>query len=193
MIRSFFAISLPETWSRELARLQDRLKKTRADVKWVRPESVHLTLKFLGHVPEQTLTELSQAALNLVARHAAPTLRLEGAGVFPNRGRPRVVWLGLNGHLDRLSILQKDLETVAAQYGFEPENRPFRPHLTLGRVRSGQGRLDLLEALDKIQPSPFEFTAREVVLFKSDLKPAGAIYTALKKLPLAGTFMEEVT
>ena len=193
MIRSFFAINLPETWCRELSRLQDRLKKTRADVKWVRPESVHLTLKFLGNVPEQTLDELCRAAGPALAQHPALALHLEGAGVFPTRNRPRVVWLGLGGQLERLNRLQKDLEAVAAQYGFEPEERPFRPHLTLGRVRSGQGRLDLLNELEKIQPNTFEFTAREVVLFRSDLKPTGAIYTALKKLPLAGTFMEEVT
>ena len=93
MIRSFFAISLPETWREELSRLQDRLKKIRADVKWVRPESVHLTLKFLGDVPEETLEELGRSARTALAGRPAPNLRLKGTGVFPDRGRPRVVWL----------------------------------------------------------------------------------------------------
>ena len=99
----------------------------------------------------------------------------------------------MSGQLDRLGKLQKDLDLVTTQYGFKPETRPFSPHLTLGRVRSGQGRIDLLTELDKLEPSPFEFTAREVVLFKSDLKPTGAIYSALQKLPLADTLMEEMT
>lgn len=191
MIRSFFAIDLPAPLREEVRRLQAGLRQTGADVRWTRPEGVHLTLKFLGNVAEETLEPLAAAAAEPAARSPVLTLGLAGTGVFPNRSRARVVWVGLKGDVAALGQLQKEIEAVASRFGFAPEKRPFRPHLTLGRVRSNRKRAELLAALERTEPQTLEFTAREVVLFKSDLKPTGAVYTALRRLPLGGTNMEE--
>ena len=189
-MRTFFAIELPADLRGEIARVQAELKRAGADVRWVRPEGVHLTLKFLGEIDPARAEPLADGAARVLAKASPAGLGVSGAGVFPDRRQPRVVWLGLGGDLDALALAQKAVEGAAAEFGFAPEKRPFRPHLTLGRVKSGRGRAALLAALEKIEPRPVEFTAREVVLFKSDLKPTGAVYTALHRLPLSGTTPE---
>jgi len=191
MIRAFFAIGLPPEFRHEIARLQGLLKKTQAEVKWVRPESVHLTLKFLGQVAEETIDPLAAQAADNVSRIPAVTLGLSGTGVFPGPKRPRVAWVGLTGDISVIRELQRGVEEAAAEFGFEREKRTFSPHLTLGRIRSSKGVGGLLSELDRLDPKPLEFLAREVILFKSDLKPTGAVYTPLKILPLSGVPTEE--
>ncbi|MEW6265402.1 MAG: RNA 2',3'-cyclic phosphodiesterase [Thermodesulfobacteriota bacterium] len=191
MIRSFMAIELPEAFHAEIERLRVRLKSAGADVKWVRPAGVHLTLKFLGDVLEDTIGPLARAAAEAVAPHPPLTLSLNGLGVFPGPSQPRVVWVGLAGDLAALDALRLDLEAAAAKFGFAPEKRPFKPHLTLGRVRSNRGRAELIACLGRLEVEPLSFTAGEVIYFKSDLKPSGAEYTALHRLPLEGGKREE--
>lgn len=191
MIRSFIALELDQRVHREIERLQAELRKARADVKWVRPEGVHLTLKFLGDVAETTIADMVPALAETIQVHAALSLRLQGLGTFPGPGNPRVVWLGLAGDLKPLANLQKDVETIAALYDFPPENRPFKPHLTLGRVRSAQGRRELLDTMSRQTPEPIAFQVTRVIYFKSDLKPSGAQYTALHHLPLKSPYMAE--
>lgn len=191
MIRAFFAISLPLEFKEEIARLQDILKKTRAEVKWVRPESVHLTLKFLGQVAEDIIDPLAEAASVKASQTQALTLTLNGTGVFPGPRRPRVAWLGLAGDVGRIIDLQRGLEESAEKFGFAREKRTFSPHLTLGRIRSSKGIKEFITELDRLDPKPLEFMASEVVLFRSELKPTGAIYTPLKKIPLSGVPTEE--
>jgi len=174
----------------EIERLQDRLRCAGGDVKWTRPASVHLTLKFLGAVEEEMIEPLAQSAGQATAAHSPLTLKIDETGVFPGRKKARVVWLGLAGDVDGLAALAGDIETVAQGFGFKPEKRSFRPHLTLGRFRSGRGRSELLSELDRLDLRRVEFIAREVVLFKSDLKPTGAVYTALQRLPLRGSTRE---
>jgi len=185
-LRVFIAIDLPETLRAEIGRLQASLKKLGADVRWVRPEGVHLTLKFLGEVEEKTVEALAGSVESVCAVHPPPTLALAGTGVFPDQRRPRVVWVGLEGDLAPLTELQQAIDRAAEAFGFEPEKRAFNPHLTLGRVRSGRGQQDLLAALDRLRPEPLSFTAVEVRLIRSDLKPSGAVYTPLRVFPLGG-------
>lgn len=191
MIRAFFAIKLPREFKEEIARLQDILKKTRAEVKWVRPESVHLTLKFLGQVAEDIIDPLAEAASVKASQTQALSLTLNGTGVFPGPRRPRVAWLGLAGDVGRIIDLQRGLEESAEKFGFAREKRKFSPHLTLGRIRSSKGIKEFIIELDRLDPQPLEFMASEVVLFRSELKPTGAIYTPLKKIPLSGIPTEE--
>ena len=139
MIRSFFAIDFPKAFGDELTRLIGLLKKADADVKWVRPGNVHLTLKFLGWVKEEALTGLTESAGPVISGFSACDLKAEGLGVFPSRNRARVVWVGLAGDLANLGGLQKAIEAEAARYDIESEDRPFAPHLTLGRVKSDRG------------------------------------------------------
>ncbi len=185
MIRAFFAISLPPEFKEEIARLQGLLKSTGADIKWVRPESVHLTLKFLGQTAEDIIDPLTLAAAEKAARVPALSLVLNNTGVFPNSKRPRVAWLGLGGDLDNVLKIQRGIDKAAAGFGFDREKRKFKPHLTLGRIKPGRVGGDFMAELDRLAPKPLEFTATEVTLFKSDLKPGGAIYPPLKKIHLS--------
>ena len=186
MIRSFFAIEPPPQVRDEIARVSGLFRNTGADVKWVRPESVHLTLKFLGDVDEADIEPLAQAVGKAVAAHKSVELGIKGLGVFPGLRKPRVVWIGLGGNIDGLKTLQQSVETAAAEFGFEPEKRSFKAHLTLGRIRSNRGQNQLMAALETIKPEPKAFTASEVIMFKSDLKPTGAVYTVMHRLPLSG-------
>lgn len=186
MIRSFFAIEPPPPVRGEIARVSGLFRNTGADVKWVRPESVHLTLKFLGDAAEADIDPLAQAVGEAVSSHKPLELEVKDLGVFPGLKKPRVVWIGLGGNIDGLKALQQSVERAAAEFGFEAEKRPFKAHLTLGRVRSNQGQNKLMTALETIKPESRAFTAAEVILFKSDLKPTGAVYTVMHRLPLSG-------
>ncbi|MFH1139327.1 MAG: RNA 2',3'-cyclic phosphodiesterase [Pseudomonadota bacterium] len=186
MMRSFFAISLPEEFREEISRLRDQLRPCGADVKYVRPESVHLTLKFLGDIPEAMATPLSRAVSQAASSSTPFDLKIQGVGLFPGPRRPRVIWLGLTGDVEKLSALRETVETVAEQFGFPREDRAFTPHLTLGRVRSPRGGDSLAANLNKLDPRPLGFTARELVLFQSILKPSGAVYNPLERIPFLG-------
>lgn len=184
MIRTFIAIELPEAFRTEALRLTRELKRAGADVKWARPEGIHLTLKFLGNASEEAIPPLAADVGAAVAGFGELNLTASGTGLFPDEKRPRVVWVGLTGDLLRLIELQQIIERTAAGHGFEPENRPFHPHLTVGRIKSPKGARSLVDELKKQTTNPLDFSAREVIIFKSDLKPTGAEYTALHRLPL---------
>ncbi len=157
-------------------------------VRWVRPEAMHLTVKFYGDVDQAQLPGV-EAALARAAAIARPvTLRLEGLGVFPSPRRPQVIWAGLAGSLEALHALQRDVETLSAALGYAPEGRAFKPHLTLGRVRGQMPPAEharLLEQLKARQGEVFgEFEAGTLSLMQSDLRPTGTVYTTLYAAPL---------
>jgi 2'-5' RNA ligase len=187
MIRTFIALSLPESVKAALEAFGSDLKRSNAQVSWVRPGSIHLTLKFLGNVPEEGIEAIG-TALSEVATSIAPfNLQVAGCGAFPTIKQIRVVWAGIRGELDVLQSLQKGVEDAMTLLGFKPEDRPFRPHLTLGRAR-GRGGLQALQerlmASQDFQTPPFD--CREVVLYRSDLKPDGARYTPLFRAAFTG-------
>lgn len=167
------------------------LARTESRVKWVKPDSLHITLKFLGEVGEDLLPEI-QERLTRVCRDMGPfPLVAEGVGAFPKRRSPQVIWMGLSGETDRMARLAKDLEGALAPLGFEPEKRGFKPHITLGRMRRSRrgappaGQNELAEALLSLAafkgPS---FLAERVTLMKSTLTPKGAIYEPVFKKTL---------
>jgi len=184
-LRLFLALDLPPEVRSALEEVQRGLKGTGADVRWVRIASIHLTLKFLGQVEAGAVEEIRRAVEP--AASACPVLSLHpaGAGVFPGPRSPRVVWIGLEGDLERLGALAGEVDLALAGLGFQAEKRPFQPHLTLGRVRSGRHKAGLMEGVLSLAGfrGP-EFQARELILFRSELNPAGAVYTALERIPL---------
>jgi len=188
MIRSFLAIGIPEEILGEIGRLQERLKREiRGDIRWVRPEGIHLTLKFFGDIPEGAVSDISPVVEKAAAGHDPPGLSVSGTGVFPDLRRPRVLWLGMTGDVERLLTLQTALERDLQRIGFPREERPFRPHLTLARIRSQQGLTGLGRALEKRGDCEAgRFVAAGLSLFKSDLTPQGAIYTKLREFPFTG-------
>jgi RNA 2',3'-cyclic 3'-phosphodiesterase len=185
MIRAFLAIELPEALRVGLAQVQEELKRSRADVRWVPVGNIHLTLKFFGNVPDDEIGPLAQAARDAAAETAPLQLQATNAGAFPSPNAPRVVWLGLGGDMVPLTQLFYRLEKAFAALGYPPEGRAFNPHLTLGRVKSPGNRDKLARMLGKMPPvdwPPFE--VKELILFQSVLSPQGSKYTPLQVIPL---------
>lgn len=185
-IRSFLAIEIPEMLHVSIEELQKQLKETRADVKWVAPQNMHLTLKFFGAISSEKIGQASQIIEPIVACCQPFSISIFGLGCFPSRHRPRVIWLGINRGNKEIALLQKQIEEKLLAAGFPAEERAFTPHLTMGRVRSGRNLSELQPLLVAKQNWQVgAFGVREIVLFKSELKPTGAIYTRLRAFPFS--------
>jgi len=191
-VRAFIAIPLPESLLTHLGRVQRRLEREvpPRSVRWIRPEGIHLTLKFLGDTPLEKVPRI-RAALEAVARHAPPcAFTVGGLGCFPNLRRPRVIWVGVQEPTGRLAALQDAIEEVVAPFGYPPEGRGFTPHLTLGRVSRRASRSDAARIGEVISATEVgqlgEVPADRFVLFRSVLKPTGAEYSVLAGFPLRG-------
>lgn len=183
LLRAFIAIEIPGEIKRTIAaKLVDLQKSTGRAVRWVAPENLHLTLKFLGEISPASVELLCQALQTECGQHAPFEITVSGLGGFPNLHRPRSLWFGLEAPL-KLHHLQYKLETATARLGYATEDKPFSPHLTLGRVREQTTPAELqllLAALQKLQVGKLgSFTAQAVQLFKSDLHPDGPVYTSL--------------
>jgi 2'-5' RNA ligase len=115
------------------------------------------------------------------------SLKVRGVGAFPNLKNPRVIWMGLMEGREVLVSIQKKIETQLEKAGFQPEDRPFHPHLTLGRMKSSRGKEELMGRMEKYKEEEFgDFQVEKVILLKSDLRPTGPIYTSLRELKLGG-------
>jgi 2'-5' RNA ligase len=170
-----------------IARAQAALRTAApdADVRWVDPAQFHLTLKFLGHVPDSDVPRIV-APLEQAAADAAPIAGVaRGIGTFPTPRRPRVVWAGIAGGVEPLRRLAAGVEAALVPLGFAPEGRPFQAHVTIGRVRSARGTAPLREAVETAAGVELgTWTVTEVVLYESRLRSTGAIYTAVARLPM---------
>jgi len=190
-LRLFVALEPPELVRRRLAALQTELKRAAGraagEVRWTAPEAVHLTLQFLGGVPEERGPAV-EAAVRAAAAASAPLhLTVSGTGAFPSVRRARVVWAGVGGDVGPLAELVAALGRALAPLGFTPEARPFSPHLTLGRAREQRGVAGLAAALGHAgEGPPAPWRAGEVVLFRSHLSPQGSRYEVLARAPLGG-------
>lgn len=184
-LRTFIAIELPPQVLAFIRSVQEELKATGLRMKWVRPQSIHLTLRFLGDVQVVDLEKIGDAMGDTVKGYGPISLAAKGLGVFPGIRRPRVLWVGIAGQMAPLIRLQGELEQNLEAMGFPSERRTFRGHLTLARAK---GRIDpkkLMNTMDEFKGFESEtFTANEIVLFKSELKPEGAVYTRLKTAAL---------
>lgn len=186
MIRTFICIELPEPLKVLIHQVQTQLKTLSGSVSWVKAENVHLTLKFLGGVPEPQLPELIDAVDQMAMRYSPFTLIPEGHGVFPNAKSPRVFWFGIRDESGRLQSLQAALETGLEKLGFVRDNRPFKPHLTIGRVRPYRKPKELIPAFLALTFSADPFLVDHITVMRSDLKPTGAHYTPLRVISLRG-------
>lgn len=190
-LRLFIAIALPDETRKALAELSRRLQGgfafTPCRPSWVKPEAMHLSLRFLGATDPQQVDPLADEIARVAAQCAPIRLKLLGLGVFPHWRRPRVIWAGVSEKKGkRLARLQSELEDVATGFGFEPSPAPFRPHLTLARLRRAKG----VAAARKVVESHHDFQipafkAVEVVLYRSELHPTGARHFAERRLPLS--------
>jgi 2'-5' RNA ligase len=183
-MRLFIAIAIPAEIKTALAALQNDLRRAGAEVSWTRPENIHLTLKFLGEIAEQQSNELAAACADTAVQFQPFTLSLNQPGVFPNARQPRVLWAGLAGEIETARQLQLQLEQRLSASGVARADKPFQPHLTIGRVKSGKNARQLVALADLHELPALSFAVREIVLMKSELHPAGARYTALANAPL---------
>lgn len=189
-IRTFIAVELEPAQRQALRDIQETLKQERASryVRWVAPESIHLTCKFLGAVDAQRMGELQTALVDACSGIPPFKLKIKGVGAFPNVRRPRVVWAGLEGDTAVATQLAERIQDACAKLGFPREERPFSPHLTLGRIKREVSSADqqfVGEMVSQAQVGELgEISARQVSIMKSDLKPSGAIYTQLYAVEL---------
>ena len=185
MIRSFLAIELSETIRRKIEEVQKELKLFHADVRWVNPQNIHLTLKFFGNIDESRIDPIIESLEGLLRATFPFPLSIYGMGAFPHFKNPRVIWMGLKEGREILEGLQKGVDGELKKIGFEQEEREFHPHLTIGRARSSRGRDELVERMEKYREEEFgHLRVERVVLFQSDLKPSGPVYTSLRELEL---------
>ena len=187
-IRSFLAFELPSEIKKMVVRVSGELRKSDLDVKWVKVDNIHLTVVFMGNKKTEDIEAIGDAAQKACLKYGVFDISLKGMGFFPNSRNPRVLWLGLHGDLDRMSYFRDALQKHLKPFGIKEEKRRFKPHLTLGRFRKQKkmdSRLDdlVLEYKDLTSPS---CPLKELILFKSDLKPGGAEYTKLETWPLTG-------
>jgi 2'-5' RNA ligase len=183
-VRCFIALDISDQIRRDFGEIIDRLKKHDADVKWVSVNNIHLTLKFLGNTQESALPEIRDHLFNVVLSYNPFYIRIYTTGVFPNRKYPRVIWIGV-GDSDILKRLHNDIENAMVLFGFEKENKAFKPHLTIGRVRSHKSIFPLVHDFDTFKDKDFgNIHVKKIKLMKSELKPQGAIYSCLYEIPL---------
>jgi 2'-5' RNA ligase len=183
-VRSFIAVELPQNVKDGLAQLKSKLERAEHPfVKWVHPEGVHLTLKFLGNIPFKQVAEITKAIEE--ASKGIPPFHLEisGLGGFPNLKQPRVLWVGIGGEVDKLLSLQQNIDLALIPLGFAKEERPFVPHLTLARIKQGASPRERKSFGELVASTTFEnsypLNVETINLMRSQLTPEGAIYTRL--------------
>lgn len=188
-IRSFIAIELPEEVKTGLRRLQTELKLPRHNfVKWVAPESIHVTLKFLGNISPQKVAEITKVMEQASQGNVPFQLEISEVGAFPNLRQPRVLWLGIRGEIDKLVAWQQRIDNGLVPLGFAKETRPFTPHLTLARLREGVSPGDRRDFGELVMKTPlevnFKVNVNSLSLMKSQLLPGGAVYSRLAEVKL---------
>ena len=184
MIRAFIAVDLDDPVIEKVCNVVEILKPRITEIRWLRKENLHLTLKFLGNIAESQVEPITAALRHPLGLFSPCTISAKGLGVFPDFRRPKILWVGLTG--DQLVQLAAEIESALMPLGFTPENRAFTPHLTIGRWREGsRPAKNLRQEIDSL--NDFEFGAcavRQIVLFQSVLKPEGASYSELKTIQL---------
>jgi RNA 2',3'-cyclic 3'-phosphodiesterase len=182
-IRTFVCIEIPDSAKQRIDELENQLRGIDAQVSWVKPSNVHLTLKFLGGVPEDKIDAVAGAAERAAQVTGPFEIEIAGTGCFPSARSPRVLWIGLAVLPDELVRLHAALEGDMHSLGFEREARRFAPHLTIGRLRSPRNGAALAQKLMDMGFEPARFVANQIIVMRSQLKPTGSIYTPLKIIP----------
>ena len=196
-IRSFLAVELPPEVKGALAGAADDLGRANLlGLRLVRPESIHLTLKFLGDTSAALVPSIVESVARVAGAHSSFALALGRAGAFPNRSSPRVLWIGIEGELAPLVALQQQIEEALAQFGFAGEGRGFSPHLTVARIRDGTSKADRQRAAEALItsriPSGLSIEVRSISLMRSTLLPDGAVYERVACMPLKSGFRNSI-
>ena len=190
-MRTFIAIELPQNIKDTLGRLQGKLKQCGADVRWVEPHNIHLTLKFLGEVEDSKLDGINQIIEDTVKNRLKFEITLTDLGVFPDINHPRIIWVGIKDKNNETKLIAEELGEKLEKLGIPREERQFLGHITIGRIKSWLNKDKLAERLsvlkDESSNEKINFIADKITLFKSSLKPNGPIYEVLKEVTLITT------
>ncbi|MDY6905605.1 MAG: RNA 2',3'-cyclic phosphodiesterase [Thermodesulfobacteriota bacterium] len=185
--RLFLAFDLPGDVAGAVSEIQQQIREHGLNIKWVSRRNLHLTVKFLGDVSPDGTKQVKAAALSAVRGLPPVAVRVKGVGVFPDMRRPRVLWVGLSGDVAMLTHCHDRLDEQLEKAGFERDQRRFNAHITMGRIK---GRVDTKQLATALEPF-FDFQAGafamdRLVLYKSDLQPAGPVYTKIETFALEG-------
>ncbi|TMQ59645.1 MAG: RNA 2',3'-cyclic phosphodiesterase [Candidatus Eisenbacteria bacterium] len=183
MVRTFVALLIPSAWAEYLAQVERDLAGRMSGLSWVKPENVHLTIRFLGDLGDSGVRRAGDSVRRGAEPHEAFVAKLGEWGAFPSPNRPRVLWAGLRDGAPEAIALARSVNQSLQRAGFGPPDKPFRPHVTLARVRE---RAQGVEAFREYAPPPAPDAAvlDEIVVMKSDLHPTGARYTPLVEIRL---------
>lgn len=180
-IRSFIAIEVIDQMREEIAKVLQKLKMLPCDVKWVKPENIHLTLHFLGHINLSEVEKVKEGLKKIIPAHKAFSITIDKElGAFPDKNNPRVIWLGVKEGEKELLKLYHAIKLILDKVGIKTEKRIYHPHLTLGRLKSSRNKNILIATLKELKlEKNLSFSVKEVTLFKSNLTPQGPIYQRL--------------
>ncbi|MDA8078492.1 MAG: RNA 2',3'-cyclic phosphodiesterase [Nitrospiraceae bacterium] len=185
-LRCFIAAEIPEAVKKKIGETIQFLSRTNPDVRWVPEGNLHITLKFLGSAEESVVEAITDSLKKNIAPYTSFYIKIAGIGFFPAGGRPRVIWIGVKDGVF-MEELRKAVDSAMSAFGFPADDRPFSPHLTIGRVRSGKGMLMLLTKIEELQGTDFgDIEIRGITVMKSELKPSGAEYSSLAEIGLKG-------
>jgi len=186
-MRAFIAIELPQEIKEALNRLQQKLKTAEADIKWVEPKNIHLTLKFLGEIDEQTRSRIN-SSLEGICRIRKPfMIAISSLGAFPNTASPRIIWLGIKQGNNEVKEICQTMEKHLTVPAIPKEEKEFCAHITIGRTHSGKNRQELAKLLIDLSKnlSQSQFQVSKITFFKSALTPRGPIYEVIQEFPLS--------
>ncbi len=181
-MRTFIAIEISEEIKNAIDLYAAPLKREKAKISWVKPSNVHITLKFLGEVSSEKIPEIYDSLVRCVMGKKPFEIEVTGTGGFPNLKRPRIIWVGLKKGSEELKNLAASIDNELRKIGFQKEKREFKPHLTIGRVKYID---DIDRFVKKMNSEEFKggiFTAEEILIMRSELKPTGAVYTKLHSI-----------
>jgi 2'-5' RNA ligase len=183
-LRTFLGIELNRAVRDHVVTLQESLVRSGADVKWVEPDNLHLTLLFLGEVNDREVLDVCRAVAACCAEHERFTMRVEGLGAFPNTRRPRVVWVGVTDGSERIVAIHHDIEETLLDLGcYRREERQYTPHVTLGRVKQASDELSAL-LIKKADWNGGDVAVGEVLVMSSELSSKGPTYSVLSRAKL---------
>ncbi|MEN6371249.1 MAG: RNA 2',3'-cyclic phosphodiesterase [Armatimonadota bacterium] len=187
-IRTFVAVLISDSLKRRISSVQEEFIKVAPAVKWVANENYHITIKFLGGVKSDRIKAISQAIEEAV-RYIEPfDVELGGAGAFPNPGRPKTVWVGVTSGSEMLAKIAGRVDDALEKLGFEKETRPFKSHITIGRVKDSRDAKELGPVLESAKTGRLgSFKVESVAVMKSDLRREGPVYSVIREVRLSDT------
>jgi len=182
-VRAFIAVELSKAAKDEIERIINSLKDADTNTKWLSSQTMHLTLKFLGSVSPEKVKDITSSIKTISEDITTFNITFSDIGVFPSERRPKVVWVGIKDDNGEVQALSSKVEGAMEKEGFTREDRPFTPHITLGRIKNGKNIDKLMSITKSINVSPIVSTISRIVLFRSELTSKGAIHTPISKIP----------